>query len=161
MTTEVRQPVIGDAFGQVLTRCWEAGVRTGVAFEVIERDDGYITVGDAARYFASPDDWSPVERWACEQTVGRVLDVGCGAGRHAVALAETGCAVLGVDPSPGAVAVARARGVQAVQGSVGDLPADYLLLSEPELAEVIDGSPWALHSIERDGARYALRLDLR
>lgn len=40
----------------------------------------------------------------------RVLDLGCGTGRFAVALAERhGCSVVGVDPSPGMLAVARAR----------------------------------------------------
>jgi ubiquinone/menaquinone biosynthesis C-methylase UbiE len=40
----------------------------------------------------------------------RVLDLGCGTGRFAAALAERyGCVALGVDPSPGMLAVARAR----------------------------------------------------
>lgn len=37
----------------------------------------------------------------------RVLDVGCGAGRHVIALAEAGLSVTGVDVSPGLLAVAR------------------------------------------------------
>jgi ubiquinone/menaquinone biosynthesis C-methylase UbiE len=40
----------------------------------------------------------------------RVLDLGCGTGRFAAALAERhGCVAFGVDPSPGMLAVARAR----------------------------------------------------
>jgi len=38
----------------------------------------------------------------------RVLDVGCGPGRHALAFAARGCTVTGVDASPAFVALARA-----------------------------------------------------
>lgn len=113
---------MGDAFGSILTRCWEAGAVAGAAFEVVERDDGYIGVGDAARYFAGADSWSSVEQWACERVTGRVLDVGCGAGRHALPLQAAGHEVAGLDASPGAVAVATQRGVAAVVGSVEQIP---------------------------------------
>lgn len=39
----------------------------------------------------------------------RVLDLGCGTGRHATLLAEQGFAVTGVDFSPGMLSVARAK----------------------------------------------------
>jgi ubiquinone/menaquinone biosynthesis C-methylase UbiE len=43
----------------------------------------------------------------------RVLDLGCGTGRFAAALAERhGCTVIGVDPSEGMLAVARTRSAQ-------------------------------------------------
>lgn len=38
---------------------------------------------------------------------GRVLDVGCGVGREAIALAKAGYAVVGIDLAPGAVEAAR------------------------------------------------------
>src|SRR5262245_61919406 len=38
-----------------------------------------------------------------------VLDIGCGTGRLAVALADAGHYVTGADPSPGMMRVARAR----------------------------------------------------
>lgn len=43
----------------------------------------------------------------------RILDLGCGDGPIAVALAAKGCAVVGVDASADMVAAARARGVEA------------------------------------------------
>jgi SAM-dependent methyltransferase len=116
------EPMVGDAFGRVLTQCWRAGARSGTAFAVVERDDGYIDAHDAAAYFAGRDDWPEVERRIVADAAGRVLDVGCGAGRHAAVLAADGLDVVGVDTSPGAVAVARERGVDARPGSATALP---------------------------------------
>jgi SAM-dependent methyltransferase len=56
-------------------------------------------------------------RWTLERTLAelgdlsgkRVLDIGCGSGRYAVALAERGADVLGVDLSPAMLALARER----------------------------------------------------
>jgi SAM-dependent methyltransferase len=49
-----------------------------------------------------------------------VLDVGCGPGRHVLALAERGMAALGVDPAPTAVRMGRSRGAIILQRSVFD-----------------------------------------
>ncbi|OIV38539.1 hypothetical protein BIV57_05240 [Mangrovactinospora gilvigrisea] len=118
------QPSLDDAFGRILARCWAAGAAPWSAVEIIERDDALLGAGDAARYFAEPDAWSPLERSGWELATGRILDVGCGGGRHAVAWAAKGLEVVGVDPSPGAVRVTRERGVDAVEGSVAQLPRD-------------------------------------
>lgn len=115
--------VMGDAFGGVLRACHEAGARTGAVFQIVERDDGHIAASDAAVYFAPVEDWPELERQASEEITGRVLDVGCGAGRHASVLIAAGVGVIGLDSSPGAVAVARARGVDARLGSVSAIPA--------------------------------------
>ena len=58
--------------------------------------------------------------------VGRVLDVGCGDGQIARALAVTGCAVTGIDPTRRnlEVALERAGGPEYVEGSATDLPFD-------------------------------------
>lgn len=124
MMDSVDPPRIGDAFGETLARCWEAGAQRGAVPEIIERDDGFINANDAARYFAGPEQWSPLERWAVEQASGRVLDVGCGAGRHALALSAAGHEVVGLEPSPGVVAVARHRGVNAAEGSLLGIPSE-------------------------------------
>jgi SAM-dependent methyltransferase len=118
------EPRLGDAFGRVLWRCWRSGGRSGIAFEVIERDDGFISVLDVVRYLQPADALGPLDRWACEQACGRVLDVGCGAGRHALALMARGLDVTGLDPSAGAVRVAAGRGVRAIRGSADSLPSD-------------------------------------
>jgi SAM-dependent methyltransferase len=53
-----------------------------------------------------------------DRAIGPVLDVGCGPGRHILALARRGVLALGVDVTPGAVRHARARGAAVVLGSV-------------------------------------------
>ncbi|GHF67091.1 hypothetical protein GCM10010218_55710 [Streptomyces mashuensis] len=128
--TEPLAPVgTGDAFGQALLSCWRAGGRPGTAYEVVERDDGYVSIRDASAYFAPPEEWNGPERWAVAQAHGRVLDVGCGAGRQGLAMLRNGCDVLGLDASEGAVDVAARRGLKAVTGTVdrpGEGPAEGL-----------------------------------
>jgi SAM-dependent methyltransferase len=52
-----------------------------------------------------------------------VLDIGCGPGRHLAALAAAGREGLGLDLSPIAVRLARARGAEAIMRSVfADVP---------------------------------------
>ena len=53
-----------------------------------------------------------------------MLDIGCGPGRHVAALAAAGHEALGLDLSPVAVRLARARGAEAILRSVfADVPA--------------------------------------
>jgi len=85
------------------------------------RDDGEESEAPLEWYFSGPDAWPEVEHAALADVRGRVLDAGCGAGRTALWLHEQGYEVVGVDRSPGAVAVARDRGVEnAVVGDMGD-----------------------------------------
>ncbi|MFC6974999.1 class I SAM-dependent methyltransferase [Halomicroarcula sp. GCM10025709] len=101
-----------DAFG-AMCRDYHEG---GDAFEVIERDDGFVECPAGPElYFSTPDEWSALGHAAVEWAEGHVLDVGCGPGRHALALQERGHDVTGIDLSPGAIGVARDRGVEDVQ----------------------------------------------
>jgi len=89
--------------------------RGNKSFEVIEREDGYIDVTNPKLYFTEFEDWMPDEKRAIEHAKGRVLDVGCGAGRHALYLQKKGLKVLGIDKSPLAVKMSRLRGVKKVK----------------------------------------------
>jgi SAM-dependent methyltransferase len=81
--------------------------------EIVERDDGFIdTSGGPKTYFAPYRAWMDCERDAIRSARGRVLDIGCGAGRVSLHLQEKGHDVLAVDVSPLAVKVARTRGVR-------------------------------------------------
>ena len=84
--------------------------------EIAERDDGYIAVsGGTAGYFAELAGWPKHEKEAIALARGRVLDVGCGAGRVALHLQSRGLDVTGIDTSPLALKVCRARGIRKVK----------------------------------------------
>lgn len=78
----------------------------------IRRDDGYVVEHDLAPHFREYEDWPDYEKKALEYVRGRVLDVGCGAGRHSLYLQEKNFEVVAVDASPLAVELTRLRGVR-------------------------------------------------
>lgn len=64
-----------------------------------------------------------IDRAVLRHAVAPVLDIGCGPGRHLAALAAAGREGLGLDLSPVAVRLARARGAEAILRSVfADVP---------------------------------------
>ncbi len=80
--------------------------------EIVERDDGFVNSGAGGAYLSKYKDWPARERSAIRFAKGRVLDIGCGEGRHSLFLQEKGFDVTGVDISPLAVRVCRARGLK-------------------------------------------------
>ena len=101
-----------DAQGQQLLAQLKTGTPTA---EIIERDDGYIDTGsEAGIYFREYAEWPRLERRAIRFAKGKVLDIGCGAGRHALYLQQQGFDVTGIDASQGAVEVCKARGLSKV-----------------------------------------------
>ena len=97
-----------DAYGRLVLDYLEGRP----AQEIVERDDSFIATGmGPANYFAPYRRWPSVERRAMRYVRGRILDVGCGAGRVALHLQERGHEVVAVDVSPLAVEVSRRRGV--------------------------------------------------
>jgi SAM-dependent methyltransferase len=98
-----------DVFGRAL-RHWARG---GTDPEIFERDDGYTETGLGHElYVADFGRWLPAERQAMRYVRGRVIDVGCAAGRVPLYLQKRGHPVVGLDSSPLAVSTARARGVR-------------------------------------------------
>jgi len=98
-----------DAFGQELWACYK-----GQDFcEIVERDDGYFSAHQSPKvYFSEYKDWSIIEQKAIDFVKGRVLDIGCGAGRHALYLQQKGFSVVGVDSSLLAIKVCKLRGLK-------------------------------------------------
>jgi SAM-dependent methyltransferase len=105
-------PSVGDAFGATLLECLEAQAEQQVVHEIVERSDGFIRAGDARVWFSEPPAWQEEERWGCDRAFGRVLDIGAGAGRHALHLESKGNDVTAIDISPGAIEVCARRGVR-------------------------------------------------
>ena len=85
------------------------------AFEIVEGEDGFFDVNPSAGaryYLSSYDDWHTHEQKALRYVRGRVLDIGCGAGRISLHLQKKGFDVLGVDISPLAIRVCKLRGLK-------------------------------------------------
>jgi SAM-dependent methyltransferase len=82
-------------------------------FEISEREDGFIAASNwPPRYFSGYADWTRRELQAIRLVKGRVLDIGCGAGRFLLHLQQKGFKATGIDNSNGAVKVCKLRGVQ-------------------------------------------------
>jgi SAM-dependent methyltransferase len=109
-----------DAYGAILL----AALEGRDASEVMERDDGTVWCGDGSDYLDPPRRWPPTERRMLRFARGRVLDVGCAAGRVSLLLQERGREVVAIDESPLAVEVARRRGVRDARAlSLADVDA--------------------------------------
>ncbi|MFH1502609.1 MAG: methyltransferase domain-containing protein [Candidatus Eisenbacteria bacterium] len=151
-----------DAFGHMILD-YHNGDRTGR--EIIERDDGYFDVaGGPAAYFAEYARWLPHEKRAMQYARGRVLDVGCGAARHALHLQGKGLDVTGIDVSPLALKVSRARGLKkarllpftGVDPSLGTFDTITTLGNNFGLFGSPGRARWLLRKLKRmtsDGAR--------
>ena len=82
---------------------------------ILRREDGREDEFPLQALFWGYHEWFEWEKKALEHVEGRVLDVGCGAGRHSLWLQEKGFdVVVGIDVSPLAGRVARARGLANV-----------------------------------------------
>lgn len=151
-----------DVFGRQLLANYN-----GFPTETLERDDGRIDTWSADYYFSHSSSWRPEIISALKTVDGIAVDVGCGAGRHALYLQEQGVAVTAIDKSPGAVEVARLRGVRDARcadieamNKAGDfggkvntfvmLGSNLGLLQSPEKASAILET---MHSLGRQGTR--------
>jgi SAM-dependent methyltransferase len=98
-----------DAFGQEMYDCLQG--KAGA--EIIERDDGHFDVsGGPGFYLSEYKNWPVHQKKALRYARGKVLDIGCGAGRHCLYLQKKGLDVLGIDNSPLAIKVCKLRGLR-------------------------------------------------
>jgi ubiquinone/menaquinone biosynthesis C-methylase UbiE len=138
--------------------------------------------------FATRYDAEDFTRWTADELVflqdvlglepgDRLLDVGCGTGRHVVPLAALGASATGVDLSPAMLAQARDRAdragvtVELVEADARDLPAELgpfdaaICLCEGAFGLVADDAEpmhhdrailTSIHRVLRPGGRLAL-----
>ena len=99
-----------DAYGQELWNHYKCKITS----EIVERDDGYIDIGPGPKlYFAKFKDWPIDEKQGIKFAKGRVLDIGCGAGRHSLYLKNKCLDVTAIDSSPLAIKICKLRGLKA------------------------------------------------
>jgi SAM-dependent methyltransferase len=105
-----------DAVGRAMYDYFIAGGKNPHINEIIEREDGYIeTSGGPAAYFSEYRKWPLIEKKGLRYARGRILDVGCGAGRHSLYLQGKGLEVVGIDNSPLVIEVCKQRGLRHVE----------------------------------------------
>jgi SAM-dependent methyltransferase len=96
-------------------------------------DDGSRRALPLGRWLGTPD---AAEEAVLARAVGPVLDIGCGVGRHVVALRRRGVRAVGVEVSPVAAAIARKRGAEVIVASVFERPTT----SDWQTALLLDGN---------------------
>lgn len=97
-----------DVFGNGLMACYLGETQPSL----LKRDDGLVEEYRFEPYFSDYDAWSDRERKALEYVKGRVLDLGCGAGRHSLWLQDKGFEVVSIDVSLLACRVSHLRGAK-------------------------------------------------
>jgi SAM-dependent methyltransferase len=93
------------------------------AYCILRRDDGIAYPPIYARQFFYPNGLPELDFLAVKRCVGRVLDIGAGAGSHSLAIQSKGLDVTSIDVSKKAVEVMRRRGCRDAR--VGDVFDSY------------------------------------
>ncbi|HET8678842.1 MAG TPA: class I SAM-dependent methyltransferase [bacterium] len=150
-----------DAFGHALLDYLRG---RGSLVDFAEREDGYIDVsGSRNAYLANYESWPSHHKRAMEYVKGRVLDIGCGAGRHALHLQHEGFFVQAVDVSPLAIRVCKLRGIKrarvmsinAVASKLGVFDTVLMLGANFGLFESCKKARWLLRRLHHSTAQNA------
>ncbi len=93
---------------------WDYFQHHKCSFGITERNDGFIDPEDPQIWFSKYHEWIDIEREAMKYVKGkRVLDIGCGVGRHALYLQkEKRLQVVGIDTSPLAIKICKLQGLK-------------------------------------------------
>ena len=97
-----------DLIGQALKDCYHHKEPEDLYTQTNISDRDVLPV---AYLFRSIEDMPIIETTALSLCNGCVLDIGCGSGSHSLILQKQGLTVTAIDRSPGAIEVAKLRGV--------------------------------------------------
>lgn len=102
-----------DAYGRELYDYWRGNHSIK---EIVERDDGFIdtSIFGPKLYFMEYKNWPTHQKKAMRFARGRILDIGCGAGRCLTHFQKKGFDIVGIDNSPLTVKVCKERGAKKV-----------------------------------------------
>ena len=78
----------------------------------VNTEDGTSTEMEVGLFFRAEDEFPEIEQIALSLCKGRILDIGAGAGAHALVLQNNGFEVCALDPSAEAVEVMDSRGIK-------------------------------------------------
>lgn len=94
-----------DIFGKSLYSYWKGDRKTPY---IVRRDDDYSDESSLKTYFTKQ--FYPTEKSVVRHVKGKILDVGCGAGRHILHYQKRRYDITGIDNSPLAIKVCKERG---------------------------------------------------
>jgi SAM-dependent methyltransferase len=101
-----------DSFGNNIFESFNSG-KLYNGYEIEERSDGrFILNGDSNSYFEPFEEWTSIQKIIAPEMKGRILDVGCGGGKHSLYFQENGQEVYAMDNSPKAIETCQQRGIQ-------------------------------------------------
>ncbi len=101
-----------DIFGQAVLDYFQNGKAVDILVKSQDFDDDIIPVNYLFRNYK---EMPKIEQRALDLTNGKILDVGCCAGSHALHLQEQNKSVLAIDVSEGAVKTSKLRGVKKAE----------------------------------------------
>ncbi|WP_144937415.1 bifunctional 2-polyprenyl-6-hydroxyphenol methylase/3-demethylubiquinol 3-O-methyltransferase UbiG [Paenibacillus sp. 32O-W] len=109
-----------DTIGQILNRCL-SGEEGKI---IIERDDNFKSYSNMDSWLSQNPVINEFEIELLDNTIGpRVLDIGCGTGRHVRFLSSRGLDAHGIDISQGVIDIGKKLGTKNIKhGSLWDFP---------------------------------------
>ncbi len=111
----------------------------------VVREDGLENLEPIEIYFRDELHFLPLEKKALDLCIGKVLDVGAGAGCHTLPLQKRGFDITAIDISPDAVEVMKRRGIRNVvcrdifSYSNGKFDTILLLMNGISIVEGLEG----------------------